>query len=61
LVDKQATLGAHLMSHFTVPHFDGSVAVVVQQNLVTTRDLNEALRDAVRASVPARRSRDHSR
>jgi len=54
LDDKQAALAAHPRSFFTISHFDGYAAVLVQVDRATKRELAEAIRDAWLASAPAR-------
>jgi hypothetical protein len=61
LDEKQAALAAHPRSFFSVPHFDGYAAVLVQVNVVTKRELNEAILDAWLASAPARLQRGYLR
>jgi hypothetical protein len=61
LDEKQAALAAHPRSFFSIPHFDGYAAVLVQVNVVTKRELNEAILDAWLASAPARLQRGYLR
>jgi hypothetical protein len=52
LRDKEAALAANQTAFFTIPHFDGYAAVLIQLRKVTKRALAEALREAWRVSVP---------
>ena len=42
---------------FTIPHFDGYAAVLVQLDVVTKKPLRRAVEDAWLASAPERLSR----
>jgi hypothetical protein len=50
--EKEAVLAAEPKSFFTIPHFDGYPAVLIQLNVVTKRRLREAIIDAWLARVP---------
>ena len=52
LVEKEAVLAANPGSFFTIPHFDGYAAILIQLRKVTKRALVEALREAWRLSCP---------
>lgn len=52
LVEKEAVLASNPTAFFTIPHFDGYAAVLVQLRKVTKRALVEALREAWRLSCP---------
>jgi hypothetical protein len=52
LRDKEAALAANRAAFFTIPHFDGYAAILVQLRKVTKRALVEAVREAWRISVP---------
>ncbi len=54
LLEKEAALAANPSSFFTIPHFDGYAAVLIQLGKVTKCALGEALRNAFRACAPAR-------
>ena len=54
LADKEAVLSAHTPSFFTIPHFDGYAAVLIQLKTVTKRPLREAIIDAWLACAPPR-------
>lgn len=52
LGEKEAVLAANRTAFFTIPHFDGYAAVLIQLRKVTKRALVEALREAWRVSCP---------
>jgi len=52
LTEKEAVLGAGAKGFFTIPHFDGYAAVLVQLQSVTQRALREAINDAWLACAP---------
>lgn len=54
LGDKEAVLAMHPKAFFTIPHFDGFAAVLVQMNVVTKAELEEALVDGWLACAPPR-------
>jgi hypothetical protein len=54
LAEKEAVLAAQPKAFFTIPHFDGYSAVLVQLNVVTKRALREALVDGWLACAPER-------
>jgi hypothetical protein len=54
LAEKEAVLAAQPTAFFTIPHFDGYAAVLVELRAVTKRPLREAILDAWLASAPAR-------
>jgi hypothetical protein len=53
LSDKEAVLAANPKAFFTIPHFDGYPAVLIQLPTVTRRALKEALTDGWLACAPA--------
>jgi hypothetical protein len=53
LHEKEAMLAANPDAFFTIPHFDGFAAVLVQLNVVTAEALREALLDGWLACAPA--------
>jgi hypothetical protein len=61
LDDKEAALAAHPKAFFTIPHFDGYAAVLVQLNVVMKRELKTAIFDAWLASAPRRLSDQYLR
>jgi hypothetical protein len=52
LGEKEAVLGAGTKGFFTIPHFDGYAAVLVQLKVVTKRPLREAIVDGWLACAP---------
>jgi hypothetical protein len=54
LGEKEAVLAAHLKAFFTIPHFDGYAAVLIQLKQVTKRPLQDALVDGWLACAPPR-------
>jgi hypothetical protein len=54
LHEKEAVLAAHSKGFFTIPHFDGYPAVLVQLTAVTAKALQEALIDGWLACAPQR-------
>jgi hypothetical protein len=58
LQDKEVVLASHAGTVFTIPHFDGYAAVLVQLEAVTGPLLAELLEDAWLAAAPATLVRD---
>jgi hypothetical protein len=54
LGEKEAALAAHPSAFFTIPHFDGYAAVLIQLKKVSKKALREAIVDGWLASAPAR-------
>jgi hypothetical protein len=52
LNDKEAVLAANHRGFFTIPHFDGFPAVLIQLRTVGARRLKEAVTDAWLARAP---------
>ncbi len=52
LDEKKAVLAAGSKGVFTIPHFDGYSAVLIQLTAVTKKDLREAIVDAWLACAP---------
>jgi len=52
LGEKEAVLAAGHRGFFTIPHFDGYPAVLVQLNTVARRTVREAIEDAWLACAP---------
>jgi hypothetical protein len=52
LADKEAVLAAQAKGFFTIPHFDGYAAVLIQLKTVTKRALREAIIDGWLACAP---------
>ncbi|HLN16322.1 MAG TPA: phage DNA packaging protein J [Acidimicrobiales bacterium] len=53
LEDKEALLASGHQAFFTIPHFDGYAAVLVQLRQATTSVLREAVVDAWLAAAPS--------
>ncbi|HEY7400494.1 MAG TPA: hypothetical protein VH989_06310 [Actinomycetota bacterium] len=58
LVEKEAVLGAQPEAFFTIPHFDGYAAVLIQLKRVSRRALRDALVDGWLACAPPSLARD---
>jgi hypothetical protein len=54
LGEKEAVLAAHPKAFFTIPHFDGYSAVLIQMRKVSTKALREAIVDGWLACAPAK-------
>jgi hypothetical protein len=52
LGEKEASLAAHPEAFFTIPHFDGYSAVLIQLRLAADKDLREAIIDGWLACAP---------
>jgi hypothetical protein len=52
LGEKEAVLAAHPEAFFTIPHFDGYSAVLIQLRLVSGQALREAITDGWLACAP---------
>jgi hypothetical protein len=52
VADKEAVLATSTKGFFTIPHFDGFAAVLVQLRAVTKNPLREAIEDAWLACAP---------
>jgi hypothetical protein len=52
LAEKEAVLAAHPEAFFTIPHFDGYSAVLIQLRLVSEQALREAITDGWLACAP---------
>jgi hypothetical protein len=52
LSEKEALLQAHPEAFFTIPHFDGYAAVLIQLDVVDDGDLQEAIVDGWLACAP---------
>lgn len=52
LVEKEALLMTHPRAFFTIPHFDGYAAVLIQLSRVGKRQLYEALAEGWSACAP---------
>jgi hypothetical protein len=54
LGEKEAALAAYPEAFFTIPHFDGYAAVLIQLKKATKRPVREALTDGWLACAPPR-------
>jgi hypothetical protein len=61
LGEKEAVLSANPKAFFTIPHFDGYPAVLIQLNVVTKRALREAIIDGWLAMAPPQLAEDYVR
>jgi len=52
LAEKEAVLAAGGRAFFTIPHFDGYAAVLIQLDVVSARDLKQLVTDAWLSCVP---------
>jgi hypothetical protein len=59
LSEKEATLAEHPGAVFTIPHFDGYAAVLVQLDVVTEDVLRQLLLDGWLAVAPEDLAREH--
>jgi hypothetical protein len=59
LEEKDAVLAMHPKGFFTIPHFDGFAAVLVQLRVVTKKPLREAVVDAWLACAPPKLAEEH--
>jgi hypothetical protein len=58
LGEKEAVLGAGTAGVFTIPHFDGYAAVLVQLDVISAADLTDALTDGWFAMAPPALTRE---
>ena len=58
LDDKEALLAAQQPGFFTIPHFDGYAAVLIQLRTVGMKALRQAVADAWLACAPSRLARE---
>ena len=59
LGEKEAVLAAHPEAFFTIPHFDGYSAVLIQLRLVSEQALREAITDGWLACAPPKLARQY--
>jgi hypothetical protein len=59
LAEKEAMLAAHPKAFFTIPHFDGYSAVLIQLDRVSASDLHEAIVDGWLACAPPALANDY--
>jgi len=60
LAEKEAILAAHPDGFFTIPHFDGYAAVLIQLPSVSPEDLREALTDGWLACAPPKLAAEYA-
>ncbi len=53
LIEKEAMLASNPKAFFTIPHFDGYTAILIQLKTVTKKALNEAIIDCWLACAPS--------
>jgi len=53
-IEKEAVLAANARAFFTIPHFDGYAAVLIQLEKASRKQVGEALLDAWLTCAPAR-------
>ncbi len=54
LGEKEAVLAAHPASFFTIPHFDGYAAILIQLPEASAEQVSEAITDGWLACAPAK-------
>lgn len=59
LSEKEAVLAAHPTSFFTIPHFNGYAAILIQLTVASDDELKEALTDAWLAVAPPALAKQH--
>ena len=59
LIEKEAVLAGNPKAFFTIPHFDGYPAILVQLDKVSKRALKDALVDGWLAAAPTRLTDAH--
>jgi hypothetical protein len=59
LGEKEAVLAANPAAFFTIPHFDGYAAVLIQLPKVSAQALRDALTDGWLACAPPALKKDH--
>jgi hypothetical protein len=59
LMEKEAVLAAHVDGFFTIPHFDGYAAVLIQLDRVDVGTVGEALLDGWLSQAPPRLTDRH--
>ena len=59
LGEKESVLAAHPEAFFTIPHFDGYSAVLVQMRKASAKALREALTDGWLACAPPALAREY--
>jgi hypothetical protein len=60
LIEKEAVLAAGTKGTFTIPHFDGYAAILIELRAVPKRALKEAIEDGWFAVAPPALAKHHS-
>jgi hypothetical protein len=60
LSEKEAVLAAHPDSFFTIPHFDGFSAILIQLSVVSPEELRDAITDGWLACAPPKLAREYA-
>jgi hypothetical protein len=60
LIEKEAVLGANHRGFFTIPHFDGYPAVLIQLRRVAAKPLKDAIVDGWLACAPSALAERHA-
>lgn len=60
MAEKEAVLSAHPGSFFTIPHFDGYPAVLIELGRASLDEVHEALVDGWLACAPAALAKQHA-
>jgi len=58
LTDKEAVLAANRPGFFTIPHFNGYAAILIQLHVAHVSDVREAIMDGWLACAPPELTRD---
>src|SRR5215831_8179934 len=61
LIEKEAVLAAHPEAFFTIPHFEGYSAVLIQLRAVSVKALRDAVTDGWLACAPPNLAGQHLR
>jgi len=61
LSEKESVLAAHPGAVFTIPHFDGYAAVLIQLRSVSAKVLREVITDGWLACAPPRLAEEYSK
>ena len=61
LMEKEAVLAAHPKAFFTISHFDGYSAVLIQLKKVTKRELREAVVDGWLSCAPPALGKEYAK
>ena len=61
LIEKEAVLGAGTKGVFTIPHFDGYAAILIELRAAPKRALKDAIADGWLACAPPALAEQHAR